>query len=85
MEIRTSLGFKSLFYDKLTCFVLSHSSVPGLEFTKIWRIFQVQNKKQIVANTIRPKSSDPFYIVTYYINWVTTSWTHSMVKINDTA
>ena len=25
-----------------------------------------------------PGSSDPFYVVTYYINWVTTSWTHSI-------
>ena len=25
-----------------------------------------------------PRSSDPFYIVTYYIRWVTTSWTQSM-------
>ena len=29
--------------------------------------------------TICPKSSDPFYIVTYYIKWVTTSWTHSKI------
>ena len=27
--------------------------------------------------TICPGSSDPFYIVSYYIRWVTTSWTHS--------
>ena len=27
--------------------------------------------------TIFPGSSDPFYIVSYYIKWVTTSWTHS--------
>jgi len=26
--------------------------------------------------TICPRSSDPFYIVTY-VKWVTTSWTHS--------
>ena len=26
--------------------------------------------------TVCPGSSDPFYIVTYYIKWVTTSWTH---------
>ena len=26
-----------------------------------------------VQVTICPKSSDPFYIVTYYLNWVTTS------------
>ena len=25
--------------------------------------------------TICPGSSDPFFIVTYYIKWVTTSWT----------
>ena len=28
--------------------------------------------------TICPRSSDSFYIVSYYIKWVTTSWTHSM-------
>ena len=26
-----------------------------------------------------PGSSDPFYILTYYIKWVTTSWTHSIL------
>ena len=29
--------------------------------------------------TVCPGSSDPFYIVSYYIKWVTTSWTYSMV------
>ena len=29
------------------------------------------------ANTICPRSSYPFYIVTHYIEWVTNSWTHS--------
>ena len=28
--------------------------------------------------TVFPKSSDPFYIVGYYIKWVTSSWTHSI-------
>ena len=28
--------------------------------------------------TICPRSSDPFYIVSYYTKLVTTSWTHSM-------
>ena len=27
--------------------------------------------------TMCPRSSDPFYIVSYYIKWVTTAWTHS--------
>ena len=31
----------------------------------------------LVKNAVCPRSSDPYYIVTYYIKWVTTSWTHS--------
>ena len=27
--------------------------------------------------TVCPRSSATFYIVTYYIKWVTTSWTYS--------
>ena len=30
------------------------------------------------VSTVCPRSSDPFYIVSYYIKWVTTSWTYSM-------
>ena len=30
-----------------------------------------------IDGTVCPGSSDPFYIVTYYIKWVTISWTHS--------
>ena len=26
-----------------------------------------------------PGSSEPFYIVSYYIKWVTTFWTHSNI------
>ena len=29
------------------------------------------------VHTVCPESSDPFYIVSYYIKQVTTSWTHS--------
>ena len=30
-----------------------------------------------IENTVRPRSSDPFYIVILiYIKWVTYSWTH---------
>ena len=28
--------------------------------------------------TVCPGSSDPYYIVSYYINWVNTSWTYSI-------
>ena len=29
------------------------------------------------GHTVCPRGSDPFYIVSYYIKWVTSSWTHS--------
>ena len=29
------------------------------------------------------KSSDPFHIASYYIKWVTTSWTYSMSKLSN--
>ena len=35
-----------------------------------------------ILHTICPGSSDPFYIVTYYIKWVITSWTHSINNLN---
>ena len=31
-----------------------------------------------LLRTVCPRSSDPFYIVSYYIKWVTTSWSYSM-------
>ena len=31
-------------------------------------------------DTIRPKNSDLFHIVTYYIKWGTTSWTYSRLE-----
>ena len=30
----------------------------------------------LLSVTHCPRSSDPFYMVTYYIKWVTTPWTH---------
>ena len=38
-----------------------------------------QQRKVFYSYTVFPGSSDPFCIVTYYIKWVTTSWTHSTV------
>ena len=39
--------------------------------------------KTLSSSTVRPRSSDPFYVVTYYIKCVTTSWTYSrrMIKL----
>ena len=38
-----------------------------------------RNGKRVRLNysTVCPRSSGPFYVVTYNIKWVTTSWTHS--------
>ena len=36
----------------------------------------------LIRSTVCPWSSDPFYIVTYYMKWETTSWTDG--KINRT-
>ena len=33
-------------------------------------------------HTVCPKSSDSFYVVNYYIKWVTTSWTYSVFQAN---
>ena len=30
---------------------------------------------RIVLHTRFPKRSDPFYLVNFYVKWVTTSWT----------
>ena len=35
----------------------------------------------MLSHTIGPRSSDPFYLVTYYINWVTLSWTYNICEI----
>ena len=39
-------------------------------------------KPTCCSGTICPESSDPFYTVSYYIKWVTTSWTHSTPRDN---
>jgi len=36
-----------------------------------------ESKNQV---TVCPRSSDPFDIVSYYIKWVTTSWTYRSIK-----
>ena len=36
---------------------------------------------RIIAFTICPGSSGPFYKVTYYIKWFTTFWTHSIFVV----
>ena len=35
---------------------------------------------EMYERTVCPRSSDPFYIATYYIKWVTTSWTDGNIE-----
>ena len=41
---------------------------------------EVSPENEIGNNTVCPGSSDPFYIVSYYIKSVTTSWTQSTLR-----
>ena len=43
-----------------------------------WQRIYIVNSKNTVnyISIVCPGSSDPFYIVTYYIKWGNTSWTH---------
>ena len=56
----------------------------------LYDIFERWFLEKIVSNknpwrnegyTVCPRSSDPFYVVTYYINWVTTSWTYCRILL----
>ena len=43
--------------------------------------FFQSSSTNIEYSTVCPGSSDPFYMVTYYLKWVTTSWTYSSAFI----
>ena len=34
------------------------------------------------SHTLCPRSSDPFYVVSYNMKWVTTSWTYSIYHLH---
>ena len=55
-------------------------------YRPVWNIFfyswlfkKIDLNLSTIYTTVCPRSSDPFYIVSYYIKWVTTSWTYSIV------
>ena len=51
------------------------------DVNKCIELFTRKNEmSSIHVLTVCPRSSDPFYIVSYYIKWVTTSWTYSINK-----
>ena len=53
---------------------------PGNCTVFIWMcvLHIIENKKNI--GTVCPGGNDSFYIVSYYIKWVTTSWTYSIIE-----
>ena len=53
------------------------NSVSPSSFTDFNNNLVRMSQTQTVVHTACPRSSDLFYIITYYIKWVTTSWTHS--------
>ena len=50
-----------------------------------FQVFKFKKKRYLVTDTICPRSSDPFHIVTYYMKWVTTSSTYSNGKCKEPA
>ena len=65
-------------------------------FCRIWNKFRILIRIKIfflkfgicprsgaVANTVCPRISDPFYIVSYYIKWVPTFWTDSRIPFEN--
>ena len=63
---------------KIACFSKFWSRLLCTMF-KISKIYNV-HPIPLLIYTVCPRSNCPFYIVRYYIKWVTTSWTHSTSK-----
>ena len=58
--------------------ILTHLKEMDLHFYGSGSSFTNWHNVEYDYLTVCPRSSDPFYIVSYYIKWVTTSWTHSI-------
>ena len=75
--------FKEIICDQITDFSL-HVHAPISELPSYIRhrgtlCFDVE-LRPLRKYSVCPRSSDPFYVVTYYIKWVTTYWTHSKLR-----
>ena len=44
-------------------------------------VHRLSEDPRYIIHTVCPRSSDPFYIVSYCIKKVTTSWTHGILSI----
>ena len=70
--------------SKTTCWHTGELLLLWLRLDNIWIricIFQRQGLDPATPNIlVCPKSNDPFYVVTYFMKWVTTSWTDVRIK-----
>jgi len=60
-------------YARVCIHNIVRAADPGSRFTQSGS----ERQEKPLVNTVCPKSIEPFYIVTYYIIWVKTSWTYS--------
>ena len=71
------------------CAILPKGNPTYIKITVSKRLFtdytlRVHGNKTLDLNTVCPESSDPFYMVTSYIKWFTTSWTDSIMYLQYT-
>ena len=45
----------------------------------VWLVSMPSFCHKFLVSTFCPRNYYPFYIISYYINWVTTSWTYSII------
>ena len=50
----------------------------GYKYKVMALVYDQLEKSNDMDLTVCPRSSESFYIVTYYMKWVTTSWTGSI-------
>jgi len=62
---------------------IEHKSLSITQIGSFWKETISNQVAFKFKGTICPGSSDPFYIVSYYIKWATTSWTHCMFTMLD--
>ena len=57
------------------CISFKHAHSPFQPLNSFIMQFSSFKNSRFICLTVCPRSSDPFYTVTYYMKWVTTSWT----------
>ena len=85
--VRNYLGSRILEVNIFLCklskyvFLLPNALLPQFVFIFVFILvnwLDYETELSTLCCTVCPRSLEPFYIVTYYMNWVKTSWTYSM-------